>query len=1529
MNDTSDLPLTCPMPPDVERRLNRACDAFEAAWRAGHRPAIEDYLFGAAEGELGQLLAELLLLEVHYRRLAGEEPAAAEYQARFPALAAHRVEAALQRREGREKAPASLPVVPGYEIEAELGHGGMGVVYRARQLGLDRIVALKMIRAGEHPLPEELARFHVEGEAVARLSHPNIVQVFEVGTHAGRPFLCMEYVEGGSLAQRVRGSTQPPREAAALVEVLARAVHHAHQRHVIHRDLKPGNVLLAADGTPKVADFGLARRLDGEDGHTRTGAVLGTPAYMAPEQAAGERGAVGPAADVYALGAILYELLAGRPPFLADTPLEALLLVRQEEPVPPRRLRRGLSRDLETVCLKCLEKDPRRRYASALALADDLRSFGEGRPITARPVGFAGRAWRWCRRNPAVASLLALLLLAVGGGLAAVTWKWLEADFHEGQARQQADLAERNALAERVAKEEAQDVSRQLQKSLYRHEIALGYHEWHNGNPRRAQQIVANCRPEYRGWEWRYLHRLCHSARLTLRGHDLGLLAVAFSPDGTRIAAASGQWGLEKAGEVIVWDAHTGQELPPLKGHTRAIVDLAFSPDSRWLASASLDRTACVWEVASGRKRARCSGHRASVRSLAFGPDGRLATGSSDGTLKVWDAATGKEQRTITPQTGEIMAVAFSPNGRWLASGGKYPYHIKLWNARTGKAEKPLDGHRSDLRSLAFSPDSTRLASGSWDTQIMVWNVESARPLYPPLYRHTDVVTQAVFSPDGHTLASASHDGTVRLWNADTGAELRTLRAHTGEVSGVAFSPDGERLVSSGLDRVVHVWDVMAEQDSRNVRFPGHPHSLAFSSDGRLLAGADGSPYYNQNKTIRILDTATGLWLRTLHGHTGRVLGVAFCPGRPHLASASTDKTVRVWDVAGRGLLHLLQGHTDAVHGVAFSPDGQLLASAAADRTARLWDAVNGKLLRIMGEHTGGLTGVAFSPDGQLLATAAADRTVRLWNVADRAPPRVLAGHTDAVNGVAFSPDGRHLASAGADHTLIVWEATSGQQVFVLRGHTDAVVGLAYNRGGDRLASVSHFDRTLRIWDTATGQQVLSLRNDQVLSVAFSPDGERLVTGASYENLKFWETAPAQPDGPWQRLAWFRHHAGHNQWDKAEAALTLVRRKRPEDADLFLGVANVHGELKQWDRAEPALDRALQLRPTDALIWQERGQRLSAQRQWDQATAAFDRAVQQGMDDPQLHRARGICHANRRRWDRAVADYTLALKVAPSGPTRASRAACLAQLGRLDEAVADYTEAIRLGPADVFLRWSRGRALAKLGRLDEALADYTQELRGQQNNPLLWQERADCYAGLKQWARAAADLAQACQCKPDAPARWHARAVAQLAAQDTDGYRKSCATLIARFGKSDNPAANWAVWTCILLPDAVTDFTPLVRLDEQVLAKHPRNWYFLTTLGAALYRAGRFEEATRKLDEACKAHGNGGNAYNWLFLAMAQHRLGNANEGRRWLAKSSEWLESARQGKIKDKPISIPLNWKDHFSLNLLLREAEALATDR
>ncbi len=573
----------------------------------------------------------------------------------------------------------SLPIavtIPGHEILGELGRGGMGVVYKARQTNLNRLVAVKVVLAGGHASGDGLARFLAEAEAVARMQHPNIVQIFERGQQDGLPYFTLEYVDGGSLAQKLNGTPLPPREAAQLIEVLARGVQYAHANGVVHRDLKPANVLLARDGTPKIADFGLAKRTEDRGDLTKSGALMGTPSYMAPEQADSRGKQVGPAADVYALGAILYECLTGRPPFKAATLMDTIWQVVRDEPVAPSQLQSRTPRDLETICLKCLQKEAAQRYGSARTLADDLQRFLNGEPIVARPVGPIERAVKWARRRPAAA-----LLLAVGILMAVVLPSGGVALLFSRAAQQETELALRKVEEARNREEEARKGEAEQRR---RAEGAL----------RETQRNLA-----------RFVHNL------------------AFSSDGQRLAIANPD------NSIGVWELQTGQEILRLKGHTNPVQGVAFSLDGQKLLSGSGDKTLRLWDVRTGETLVVFQGHTATVNGVAFSPDGtRVGSASLDGTVRIWDARGGQQLFSLKGHTNMVYSVAFSPDGTRLATGSE-DRTVKMWDARTGESLLDLKGFALPIMDLTFSDDGTRLIATESNRQTTIWDARTGRQL--------------------------------------------------------------------------------------------------------------------------------------------------------------------------------------------------------------------------------------------------------------------------------------------------------------------------------------------------------------------------------------------------------------------------------------------------------------------------------------------------------------------------------------------------------------------------------------------------------------------------------------------------------------------------------------------------------------------------------------------------------------------------------------------------------------------------------
>jgi WD40 repeat protein len=945
-----------------------------------------------------------------------------------------------------------------------------------------------VLRDGALAAADDVRRFRTEAENAAGLDHPHLVPVYEVGAHDGRWFFSMRLLDGGSLAHRLERSPPEPREAARLLVQVAHAVQYAHERGILHRDLKPANILLDERGEPHVGDFGLARPLEGGAGLTQSGALLGTPGYMAPEQAAGQAKRLTTAADVYGLGAVLYECLAGRPPFQAATPLDTLLQVLEREPVPPSRLRPRVPRDLETVCLKCLDKDPTRRYASARDLADDLERFLRGEPIRARPVRAWERAWTWARRRPAAAGLVVAGAVALLASVGLVTGALYSARLHEEKGR--AEAAQRRA-----------------ETYQYFHHVALAHAGWQDGNLVRMEPLLDACPADQRRWEWHYLKRLAHADLLTLQGHTPVVFSVAFHPDGTRVASAGGD------GTLKVWDATTGNAIRTPAGHAGWVRGVRFSPDGGRLASVSEDGKVILWDLATGRPDRTLEGHAGRGRSVAFSPDGNRLAAAAGNVMTAWEAATGRVVRTLGGPDDGAVAAAFGPDGTRLASAGKNG-SVTVWDTATGQAVWRRQRHVTKVLDIAFSPDGRQLASAGADGTVRLWEAAAGRELLT-LTGHASDVWGVAFSPDGARLASAGVDQTVRVWDAATGRLIRTLKGHRTEVLAVAFSPAGDRLASASADGTVKVWDPDSDPDASIFRgHAGDVSNAVFSPDGARLAsaGADG--------TVKVWDATTRQEILSLRGHAGEVRQVAFRPDGKRLASAGQDRTVRLWDATTGEPVLRFTGHTDEVWHVAFSPDGTRLASASQDRTVRLWDAASGRELLRLDSPTPLPSPVTFSPDGTRLASAGADGTVRLWAVDGRPLLATLTGHIGQALDVAFRPDGKRLASTGGDNTIRVWDAVGGREVLALTGHSSDVLGVTFSPDGARLASAGR-DGTVKLWDLASGQEALTLKDHAggVGGVAFSPDGTRLASTGRDGTVRVWDARPLTPEASAEREA--------------------------------------------------------------------------------------------------------------------------------------------------------------------------------------------------------------------------------------------------------------------------------------------------------------------------------------------------------------------------------------------------------------------------
>ncbi len=1014
--------------------------------------------------------------------------------------------------------------VPGYEILGELGRGGMGVVYKARQVRVNRIVALKMILSGAHAAQNLLDRFRTEAEAVARLQHPNIVQIYEVGEHDHLPYFSLEYCPGG-LDRKLDGKPLKPQEAAGLVEQLARAMHAAHRKGIIHRDLKPANVLLTEDNSPKITDFGLAKKLE-EAGQTQSGSVLGTPSYMAPEQAAGRSKDIGPAVDTYALGAILYECLTGRPPFVAATSLDTIMQVVGDDPVPPTQLQSRTPRDLETICLKCLQKEPAKRYASAADLAEDLRRFLAGRPIKARPIGRAELAWRWCRRNSVVAALTAAavaLLVLVAVVAAAGYWQTSKALIRADREKQRAKAAQASEAEERAVAIGQRDAA---QRNLYLAQMHLAQQAWEIGNTGRLQelldrQILKPDEADFRGWEWHYLHNQTRGL-VRLRGRTAAISMLQWSPDSTRLASAGGQ-GDFSSGELKIWDTSTGHLLftlgDPLPNFVNAI---SWSPDGKRLASSG--------GVHSG------------------------AGNAEPGTIQLWDATTGKELAVLRGLTGKVNSIAWSPDGRRLASSsGEQPGHVKLWDASSGTQVSDMATHGDALNSVSWRPDGSQLAAASSEGTILIWDATNGKEIRQ-IRGTAKSVFCALWSPNGSQIASVTAEPAVHIWDAATGRELLTIPAapeiflawqtesrvaltyadgvtriwdlatkktvetftsHVPMVSSAAWSPDSRRLALASADQTIQIRDIAPIAEALVLHGGSGPAGMvAWSPDGKRLATTGAG--------IRIWEMPSGrkrLDLQVTQGSS--VFSLSWGPDSRRLVSANSgklDANLRIWDTTLGQCLYTWNEHQPPAHVAAWSLDGHRLASGHADGTIRLWDAESRREIRTLKGHNGFVNALSWRPDSQWLASAGVDGTVRLWPATVAPETLVIRSRAGPVRSVAWSPNGQSIATGGGD--LKIWDASTGKMISSLRGHNAPVVSVAWSRHPEpdrqRLASVS-LDGTLKIWDLITGQEVLTLHAQQETpaqpadripvfnSIAWSPDGQRLVAGCEDGAIKVWD----------------------------------------------------------------------------------------------------------------------------------------------------------------------------------------------------------------------------------------------------------------------------------------------------------------------------------------------------------------------------------------------------------------------------------------
>ncbi|MBS0262538.1 MAG: protein kinase [Planctomycetes bacterium] len=1065
-----------------------------------------------------------------------------------------------------------------YQLQGEIARGGMGAIIKGRDTDLGRDLAIKVLLDQHKDKPDVIQRFIEEAQIGGQLQHPGIAPVYELGQFQDRrPFFSMKLVKGETLSKLLESRQVPSEDRGrflGIFEQVCQTMAYAHSRGVIHRDLKPANIMVGAFGEVQVMDWGLAKVLsaggiaDEKKAHdklqsqsiiqtlrskvdsdapgvvgtvgsqTQMGSVMGTPAYMPPEQALGEIDQMDERADVFGLGAILCEILTGKPPYVGGDGTQVYRMASRGKLSACLTRLDACGADPELIALtkNCLALEPKERPRDAGVLAERVTTYVESVETKLRETEleraaqmaradaqakqaeaesrraeseFARAQEERKRRRTSLALATSMLLLV---GVVSSGWLYLlqqdadriavEADAQRRHAREMDEQRQMEVAAREKAEDARRDAENQRQLAEQRAETIRENLYFANMNLAgqaavepsgigRVQQLLKKWGPDgshsdLRGWEWYYFESLCQKDLSTLGGHTNGAAAVAWSPNGLLVATSDGgnQIFDDKIhpgvvpGVVKIWDAVTAEERLTLRGHRDIVTVVSWSPDAL-----------------------------------------RLATSSFDGTVKIWNLRTGETLCELSAgqprqRSSEVHTLHWSPNGAQLASAA-IDGHITVWDAATGKPLQSMstnrwnysvswspDGSRlasagldvkildvttggviqslgehagARVTSVCWSPDGSQVASAGWDAKVKVWDVKTGN-LTQTLSGHLTYVVSVGWSPDGRRLASASLDSTIKIWEPATGSELQTLRGHADEVLAVCWSPDSARLASASSDNTVKIWDATARYDTPTVRGPENSTAVAcWSPDGMRLAS--GSVQH----TIKVWDVVTTEERLSLRGHTNVVTSVTWSPGGKQLASASQDGTVKVWDASSGEAIHTLRGppnsgvnYNNIVEDVSWSPDGTRLAVSTSTGKVEIWDADSGTLQRSNNEHQKRVYEVRWSPDGKRLATASQDNSLRIWDAASGRELQTLRGHAGTVLAVAWKPDGTKLASGGVDKTIRIWDAETGSHLFTIPAHTGHVWSVSWSPDGERLASGSS-DNTVKLWEVASGRLTLSL----------------------------------------------------------------------------------------------------------------------------------------------------------------------------------------------------------------------------------------------------------------------------------------------------------------------------------------------------------------------------------------------------------------------------------------------------------------------
>jgi WD40 repeat protein len=1114
-------------------RIAKALAAYDETLRAG--AAVEtgrqypSALSPSAEpDDFSELQSCLRLLEEVWPRSAGRSSTAQVDRTGLPKQPprSHRLPATDRQQIGR------------FAVDRVLGSGGFGVVYLALDPVLNRQVALKIPQPHILASPELLERFRREARIAASLDHPHIVPVYETGADGPVEYLVSAYCPGMNLSDWLRAQQGPvaPRLAAQLIRTLADAVDYSHARGVMHRDLKPSNVLIvpeeasnqtagrrADDDLPFVAritDFGLAKVAEQGGVETKHSTVLGTPSYMAPEQAFFRSAVVGPHTDVHALGAILYELLAGRPPFAGETALEVLEQVRSHEPVSPRLLRPAIPRDLETICLKCLQKEPVRRFATAHELADELGRFLRGEPIRSRPIGAIDRTLRWCRRRPAVAGLVGMSAAAavvIVGLLVAHEHDLTE--YNRSLTRANDDLANAAAAAvelqgvaqknERQAKEaeqQAKDAERRTKDVLYAPDLGRAAAAWHDEDTRGMvhhleRHIPRDGEPDRRGFEWWYLHRQARLGHQVLLDVGSPIYFVGASPDRRKWAAA----GQDAVVRLI--DSETGVIVKEIVTGQIEVNGVAFSPDGIELATAGDDGTIRIVNLQTGGERLKWRAHPGKAFQLLYTPDGRQIVSCGDNPIiRVFDSPTGGGLLSLDAQTtGSVESLVLADDGRTLASAGR-DGRARIWDLQDGKLQQTFFPPEPGLGPIALLQDRDLLIIGDNEGLLRTVNIRTNREIAQ--VKHFDCLGAIAVHPDGALIAVGDRGGKIRLRKIDSTGNFaddhfQPWQAHRGHVYSLVWSDDGSRLVSAGNDGRVVSWSLLAaSHDAGPDRIAVESaNSFGLIPRTRSLITTASSPHmlarwnWSQGKREELYSGETGQFGSAFDSvqvsPDGKWVAfrrdsvVHYVFSMDQVFSPSSARAIQEWIVGPARVAR-------------FSPDSSKIAvtwyTKAADG-APIDDAV---WLYDVAKQPGNvfipITGakvVAYAPNGGQLAIAP-DSEIVLWDILRKSIVWKVS-QTD-MSEMAFSPDGKLLAAGGGSRLVIIRNSHDGTVQHQFASHRSAVSALAFSPDSATLATASR-DGAIKLWHIPTGQELFELRGPggTCPSLAFAEDGRHLL----------------------------------------------------------------------------------------------------------------------------------------------------------------------------------------------------------------------------------------------------------------------------------------------------------------------------------------------------------------------------------------------------------------------------------------------------